>query len=83
MNATGMNELERIRLAQAVALHRLHNYVVIQLPDDCHQDDINRLEADAQIKFPLNGLICRSYSTLPVVERVPNPKATWKLAPND
>lgn len=76
-----MNEIERIQLAQAVKIHRLHNYIVIAMPDDCLPDDIDRFAAEAQMQFPMNGLICRTYCTTSLEDRPSLPKgATWHVA---
>jgi hypothetical protein len=67
-------------IAEAVERKRKMQGKMIVLPSDCYQEDVDRLEAEAQREFPLHHIIAlHPVGKMHPLSRVLEPQETFEV----
>ncbi len=82
-----MNDQEKLQLANALQIHRQHNFQEFLVPDDISAADAERMAKEIRAKHPLVGIILRYYVSPDKVNggklypdgRVLEPGETWRV----
>lgn len=56
-----MNDADKIQIAGAINTHRMMHALMIEVPDDCTDEDAKRFMAEAQQAHPLNAVMQTRY----------------------